>query len=110
MSTPLTPITPPAPLSAEQRSQLLPQLPGWSLHSSRDAICKSFVFTDFNAAWGFMNRVALEAERMNHHPEWSNVWNRVEVVLTTHDAGGLSMLDVRMAGHIDRFASACMGA
>ncbi|WP_140631204.1 4a-hydroxytetrahydrobiopterin dehydratase [Methylibium rhizosphaerae] len=95
------------PLNAEQRSQLLAQLPGWNLHPSRDAICRNFSFADFSAAWGFMNRVALEAERMNHHPEWSNVWNRVEVVLTTHDAGGLSMLDVRLAGHIDRLAAAC---
>lgn len=99
--------TPVAPLSAEQRSQLLSQLPGWSPHPSRDAIRKSFTFADFSAAWGFMTRVALEAERMNHHPEWSNVWHRVDIVLTTHDAGGLSMLDVRLASHIDRFAAAC---
>lgn len=100
--------TPIAPLNPEQRSHMLSQLQGWSIHPSRDAIQKHFTFADFNAAWGFMNRVALEAERMNHHPEWSNVWNRVEVVLTTHDVGGLSTLDVRMAGHIDRFAAACM--
>jgi len=93
-----------ASLNHEQRSQLLPQLQGWLSHPSRDAIQKSFTFADFNAAWGFMNRVALEAERLNHHPEWSNVWNRVEIVLTTHDAGGLSLLDVRMAERIDRLA------
>ena len=98
------------PLNAEHLAHLLQQLPGWAPHPSRDAIRKHFTFKDFNTAWGFMSRVALEAERMNHHPEWSNVWNRVEIVLTTHDAGGLSMLDVRMAGHIERFASAFTAA
>ena len=91
-----------------QRSELLPRLEGWLRLPSRDAIQKRFTFADFNAAWGFMNRVALEAERQNHHPEWFNVWNRVEIVLTTHDAGGLSLRDVQMAGQIDRFAVGCM--
>lgn len=67
----------------------------------RDTISKRFTFTDFNAAWGFMNRVALVAEKANHHPEWSNVYNRVDIVLTTHDAGGLSQKDIELAEKID---------
>ena len=67
---------------------------------------KDFVFEDFNAAWGFMNRVALEAEKADHHPEWFNVYNRVEITLTTHDADGLSEKDVKLAGLIDRLAGA----
>ena len=102
MSTPVVSLTP------EQRSELLPRLEGWLPLPSRDAIQKRFTFADFNAAWGFMNRVALEAERQYHHPEWFNVWNRVEIVLTTHDAGGLSLRDVQMAGQIDRLAVGCM--
>lgn len=68
----------------------------------RDAIRRAFRFADFSAAWGFMSRVALLAERMDHHPEWSNVYNRVEILLTTHDAGGLSEKDVALAEAIDR--------
>jgi 4a-hydroxytetrahydrobiopterin dehydratase len=77
--------------------QALSQLPGWAAVDDRDAIAKTFVFTDFNAAFGFMARVALKAERMDHHPEWFNVYNRVEVVLSTHDAGGVTELDVQLA-------------
>ena len=93
------------PLTAAQRTELLPTLTGWAPCPPRDALCKAFVFDDFSAAWGFMSRVALDAERMSHHPEWSNVWNRVEIVLTTHDAGGLSMLDIELARQIDRHAA-----
>lgn len=77
--------------------QALSTLPGWTAVDERDAISKTFVFKDFNAAFGFMTRVALMAERMDHHPEWFNVYNRVEVVLATHDAGGVTELDVQMA-------------
>ena len=77
---------------------------GWSLVDGRDAIQKTFTFKSFNEAWGWMNRVALWAEKLNHHPEWFNVYNRVEVVLTTHDADGVSDLDVRLAGKMDAFA------
>lgn len=85
----------------------LEKLPLWSdLPGGRDAISRTFLFADFNAAFGFMCRVALQAERMDHHPEWSNVWNRVEVTLTTHDAGGVTDLDVEMALFMDAAAIA----
>lgn len=77
---------------------------GWVLVEGRDAVQKSFRFKDFNAAFGWMARVALEAEKLDHHPEWRNVWNRVEVVLTTHDVKGLSELDLALARAMDRFA------
>jgi 4a-hydroxytetrahydrobiopterin dehydratase len=86
-----------ARLSDAERARLLPALTGWSAVDGRDAIEKSFVFKDFNAAWGFMNRVALVAEKSDHHPEWFNVYNRVDVLLTTHDADGLSMRDIELA-------------
>jgi 4a-hydroxytetrahydrobiopterin dehydratase len=91
-------------LDAEARKALSTRLPGWQLVDGRDAISKTFTFKDFNAAFGFMTRVALAAERMNHHPEWFNVWNRVEVTLSTHDAGGLTERDVRLAEIMDRIA------
>lgn len=94
-----------AALTPARRAELLPTLTGWSPCPPRDALRKVFTFEDFGAAWSFMNRVALAAERMNHHPEWSNVWNRVEIVLTTHDADGLSMLDVELARCIDTYAT-----
>lgn len=88
-------------------AQALAELPGWRAHSGdRPAIERSLRFADFNAAFGFMSRVALIAEKMDHHPEWSNVYDRVEVLLTTHDAGGLTDLDVRMARFIDEAAAA----
>ena len=87
-------------------AQALPVLPGWAAADGRDAIAKTFVFKDFNAAFGFMARVALMAERMDHHPEWFNVYNRVEVVLATHDAGGVTELDVRLARFMDEAAGA----
>ena len=71
----------------------------------RDAIARTFTFKDFSAAFGWMTRAALLAEKMNHHPEWFNVWNRVEVTLSTHDAGGLSELDVKMAKRMDVMAA-----
>ncbi|MFY0638883.1 4a-hydroxytetrahydrobiopterin dehydratase [Maricaulis maris] len=79
----------------------LDQLTGWQAVDGRDAIRKVFEFSDFNAAWGFMSRVAVKAEAMNHHPEWFNVWNKVDVTLTTHDAGGVTGLDVELAGFMD---------
>ena len=78
---------------------------GWSYDPAQKFIHKKFTFRDFNAAFGFMARVALLAEKMNHHPDWSNVYNRVGVRLTTHDAGGVTALDTEMAEAMDRFAS-----
>jgi 4a-hydroxytetrahydrobiopterin dehydratase len=91
-------------LTAPARATALAELEGWQQVKGRDAIEKSFKFKSFNEAWGFMNRVALVAEQMDHHPEWFNVYNRVDVVLTTHDCGGLSDLDVRLAKRMDAFA------
>lgn len=88
-------------LAPEALVQLAEQLPGWTLQSTPDAIHKSFKFRNFNAAFGFMTRVALLAEKLDHHPEWSNVWNKVEITLTSHDAGGLTQRDVAMAAAID---------
>jgi 4a-hydroxytetrahydrobiopterin dehydratase len=86
-----------AQLTAAERATLPQTAPAWALHPSRDAIMRQFRFADFSAAWGFMARVALLAEAQDHHPEWSNVYNRVEILLTTHDAGGLSAKDVALA-------------
>jgi 4a-hydroxytetrahydrobiopterin dehydratase len=80
----------------------LARLPGWARVDGRSAIAKKFQFTDFNEAWGFMSRVALLAESHNHHPEWFNVWSRVEITLSTHDAGGLSARDVKLAEAIEK--------
>ena len=91
-------------LDADQRSDIAVKLPQWKMASGRDAIERSFKFKDFNAAFGFMTRAALVAEQMNHHPEWFNVWNRVDVTLSTHDAGGLTELDVKLAEAMDRIA------
>jgi len=89
-----------------ERKAALAQLPKWTLQDGRDAIARSVKFKDFNAAWGFMTRVALAAEKMDHHPEWFNVWNRVDIVLSTHDAGGLTERDVALARFIDDAATA----
>ena len=94
-----------ARLDAEQRSALGRDLPQWAMVDGRDALVRRWRFADFSAAWGFMSRVALLAEAQDHHPEWSNVYDRVEVVLTTHDAGGLSARDVRLARAIDALGS-----
>ncbi|HVJ41258.1 MAG TPA: 4a-hydroxytetrahydrobiopterin dehydratase [Dongiaceae bacterium] len=91
-----------AKLSAEERRSALGALSGWQEVAGRDALQRKIKFTDFNAAWGFMSRVALLAEKQDHHPEWSNVYNRVEILLTTHDCSGLSQRDVKLAGDIDR--------
>ena len=91
-------------LDAAGRAALAKDLPGWAMVEGRDAITRTFRFTDFSAAWAFMTRVALLAEKQDHHPEWSNVWNRVEITLSTHDAGGLSVRDVALAKAIDALA------
>ncbi|MFT5180394.1 MAG: 4a-hydroxytetrahydrobiopterin dehydratase [Alphaproteobacteria bacterium] len=91
-------------LSGEARTAALAGLSGWALVDGRDAITKTFAFKNFNEAFGFMSRAALKAEAMNHHPEWFNVWNRVEVTLSTHDAGGLTALDIELATFMDRAA------
>lgn len=88
-------------LNETERAEALDGLPDWDYDEARDAIRRNIVFTDFAEAFGFMTQVALIAERANHHPEWTNVWNRVEVLLTTHDAGGLSHRDIELAEAID---------
>lgn len=93
-------------LPQASRDGLPALLPGWRLLPDRDAIARDFKFKDFSAAWGFMARVALLAERHDHHPEWSNVYNRVAITLTTHDAGGLSARDVALAQAIDAIGPA----
>jgi 4a-hydroxytetrahydrobiopterin dehydratase len=89
-------------MKIDARQQALAELISWRVVPDRDAIAKNFQFADFVAAWQFMSAVALLAERMDHHPEWKNVYNRVEVVLTTHDAGGVTERDVAMAKAMDR--------
>jgi 4a-hydroxytetrahydrobiopterin dehydratase len=91
-------------LPAAEKAKALAELSGWSELSGRDAIAKSFKFKTFNEAFGFMARVALEAEKMDHHPEWTKVYNKVDVVLSTHSAGGLTELDVKLARKMDLFA------
>ncbi len=91
----------PKKLTDAERASLASVLPEWALTEGRDAISRTFKFRDFNQAWGFMNRVALLAEKQDHHPEWSNVWNTVTIELSTHDAGGLTGNDVRLAQAID---------
>lgn len=88
-------------LTGTARSNALAALKEWNEVPGRDAIQRSLKFADFNHAWGFMSRVALAAEKADHHPEWSNVYNKVEIVLSTHDAGGLSDKDVALAKLID---------
>jgi 4a-hydroxytetrahydrobiopterin dehydratase len=85
-------------------AEVLKKLNGWTAVQDREAIAKSFKFADFNAAFAFMTEVALSASRLDHHPEWSNVYNKVEVVLTTHDAGGVTANDVELAGIMDAAA------
>jgi len=92
-------------LNDTARNEALAALPAWTHEPERDAILRSFTFKSFNQAWGFMNRVALSAEKADHHPEWSNVYNRVEITLTTHDCDGLSEKDIGLAKKIDRFAA-----
>ena len=91
-------------LSVAERRAAMARLKGWKKTRGRDAMSRSFRFKDFNEAFGFMSRVALMAEKMDHHPEWFNVYNRVDVTLSTHDAGGLSSRDVALARFIDSIA------
>jgi 4a-hydroxytetrahydrobiopterin dehydratase len=89
-------------LTEDEVKQLLADHPGWELTREGKAIQRTFQFADFSEAWGFMNRVALIAEGHDHHPEWFNVYAKVEITLTTHDAGGLSIRDAKMARAIDQ--------
>ena len=91
-------------LSAEARKSALRELPGWAEVAGREAIARTFIFKDFNQAFGFMTRVALVAEKNDHHPEWRNVYKTVEVVLATHDAGGVTMRDVELAKAMNAIA------
>ncbi|XP_023060779.2 pterin-4-alpha-carbinolamine dehydratase isoform X1 [Piliocolobus tephrosceles] len=93
-------------LSAEERDQLLPNLRavGWNELEGRDAIFKQFHFKDFNRAFGFMTRVALQAEKLDHHPEWFNVYNKVHITLSTHECAGLSERDINLASFIEQVA------
>ncbi|MCR9071632.1 MAG: 4a-hydroxytetrahydrobiopterin dehydratase [Alphaproteobacteria bacterium] len=88
-------------LSADDRKASLTSIDGWSEGDGGDSIVKTFRFDGFDSAWGFMTRVAIKAQSMDHHPEWSNVYNRVDVVLTTHDAGGVTDLDIELAKYMD---------
>ena len=92
-------------LTDAERASALEKLTSWQPVTDRDAITRTFTFADFNGAFGFMARVALYAESVCHHPEWFNVWNRVEVTLSTHDCGGLSKLDTDMAAFLDSLVS-----
>ena len=96
-------------LTETERETDLAALEHWSLVEGRDAIHRVFTFRDFNRAFGFMTRAALVAEKMDHHPEWSNVYRSVEVTLSTHDAGGLTVLDIKLARAMDKIAAE-MGA
>jgi 4a-hydroxytetrahydrobiopterin dehydratase len=91
-------------LAGAEREQALASLPEWKTVNGRDAIRRAFKFADFNAAFAFMTRCALIAEKIDHHPEWFNVYNKVEVTLTTHDCAGLSELDVQLAKFMDTVA------
>lgn len=93
-----------AKLTGPARREALASLPAWTEMPGRDAIRRDLKFADFNHAWGFMSRVALAAEKADHHPEWSNVYNNVSIVLATHDAGGVSQKDIDLARFIDSLA------
>jgi len=95
-----------APLNDAARTQALADLPGWAPVEGRDAIHKTFTFRDFNEAFGFMSRVALAAEKADHHPEWFNVYRTVEVTLSSHDAGGVTERDVALAKAMNAIAGA----
>jgi 4a-hydroxytetrahydrobiopterin dehydratase len=96
-------------LDAAQRDAALAELAGWKRVDGRDALTRTLKFADFSQAFGFMTRVALAAEKLDHHPEWSNVWNRVEITLSTHDAGGLTQRDIDLAKIIDKLAGPAVG-
>jgi 4a-hydroxytetrahydrobiopterin dehydratase len=93
-------------LTGEARATALAKLPGWSELKDRDAIARKFAFKDFSEAFGFMTRAAMVAEQLNHHPEWFNVYKTVEVTLSSHDAGGLTDLDIKLAEAMNRIAGA----
>jgi 4a-hydroxytetrahydrobiopterin dehydratase len=93
-----------AKLTGEARGKRLAELQGWRVADGRDAIVKSFKFNDFNQAFAFMARIAMMAEKMDHHPEWSNVYNKVDILLSSHDAGGLTERDIKLAKFIDQVA------
>ena len=97
-------------LTEAERRAALAALPGWTMVAGREAIARSYKLKDFNAAFGFMTRVALKAEQLDHHPEWTNVWNRVDITLTTHSAKGLTELDVALALHCDAVAAEISGS
>ena len=90
-----------AVLTESEREAALAGLDGWAFDSARNGIVKRFSFADFGAAFAFMTRVALEAEKADHHPDWSNVWNRVDILLATHDAGGVTRKDIALAVRIE---------
>ena len=91
-------------LAGQARTDALGGLEGWAEVDGRDAISKTFQFKDFNAAFGFMSRCAMKAEKMDHHPEWFNVYNRVDVTLATHDADGVTEKDIKLAAFMDKAA------
>ena len=91
-------------LTEDQKISALTELSGWTLVEEQDAITRKFTFANFNEAWGFMTRIAIEAERMDHHPEWLNVWATVDITLSTHECNGLSMRDIALARFIDKIA------
>lgn len=88
-------------LTERERDEALADLPGWTWDAGREGIAKRFIFADFGAAFAFMTRVALEAEKADHHPDWSNVWNRVDILLSTHSDGGVTAKDVALARKIE---------
>ena len=88
-------------LSESERTGALAALDGWTFDAGRNGIVKRFAFADFSQAFAFMTRVALAAEKADHHPEWSNVWNKVDILLSTHDAGGITQKDIALAGKIE---------
>jgi 4a-hydroxytetrahydrobiopterin dehydratase len=94
-----------AKLSMQEREAALPEVPDWEWDVKRDAIARSYTFKDFSEAFAFMTRVAMEAEKADHHPEWSNVWNKVYILLTTHSAKGLTRKDIDLAKKIDAMVS-----
>lgn len=92
-------------LNLAQRQSLITDLPSWSILPTRDALYREFIFQDFDEAFRFMSQVAVVAEDMNHHPEWFNVWNKVQVTLSTHDSGGLTERDIALAHAMNRIAT-----
>lgn len=94
-----------AVLGDAERDEALGGLPGWRFDAERNGIAKSFAFADFSAAFAFMTRVALAAEKADHHPDWSNVWSKVDILLSTHSDGGVTEKDIALATEIERFAA-----